>query len=437
MHSTNGQARSLVAVLVILIAFLWIGFAYIMGTESKRMLLHPIVPIIIILLLLGFRKDNSVRSIIFIAITLIILWILVRLQNVFMPFIIGFTLAYIVNVSLSGLQHITIPLPKGRRIHFSKVAAIATLIILIIGFIAFLTLGIVPQLIQQVRQMNQGITAFYNSIKDYTLRTMEGLEWGDYPFVERLPKSWQPAFEGWMAKLVVYIQDKLPVVAKHTGDILKGILVRLSSGLMGTIGQISSAFFILIVFVYAIQSFQSHMEKILNLVPESQRNRVIRYALEIDANMRSFLMGQLAVIVIISAISVIAYSIIRVPFALLVGLLAGLCNAIPTVGPIIGGGIAILASIVGFVAGNYGLSGFLIQLVLVIGVVFGIQLLDNSLISPKIMSKALNVHPLVVMFAVLLSASLIGIWGAVLAIPGIVVFKAIIKVNNEIRIEQT
>jgi predicted PurR-regulated permease PerM len=89
----------------------------------------------------------------------------------------------------------------------------------------------------------------------------------------------------------------------------------------------------------------------------------------------------------------------------------------------------------GLVAGNVELTGFLIQLVLVIAAVIGIQLLDNSLISPRIMSHAVEVHPLVVIFAVLLAASLIGIWGAVLAIPGIVVFKAIIKVSGEIRAE--
>jgi len=117
-------------------------------------------------------------------------------------------------------------------------------------------------------------------------------------------------------------------------------------------------------------------------------------------------------------------------------MMAGLCNAIPTVGPVIGGGIAVLASIMGFAAGNCGLGGLLLQVVLVIGVVFGIQLLDNSLISPKIMSRAVEVHPLIVMFAVLLAASLIGIWGAVLTIPGVVIVKGIIKVSGEIRSEK-
>jgi predicted PurR-regulated permease PerM len=52
------------------------------------------------------------------------------------------------------------------------------------------------------------------------------------------------------------------------------------------------------------------------------------------------------------------------------------------------------------------------------------------------MSYAIEVHPLVVLFAVLLAASLIGVWGAVLAIPGIVVFKAVFKVSKQIRMER-
>jgi len=152
--------------------------------------------------------------------------------------------------------------------------------------------------------------------------------------------------------------------------------------------------------------------------------------------MRAFLRGQLAVIVIISIISIIAYSLIRIPLALLVGMLAGLCNAIPTIGPIIGGGIAVLASIVGVAAGDYAVTGFLIRLGLVLVITFAIQLLDNSLISPKIMSTAIEVHPLVIIFAVLLSASLVGIWGAVLAIPGIVVVKGVLKASHEIRAER-
>jgi predicted PurR-regulated permease PerM len=435
MYPADSKARSSVAVLVILIAFAWIGCAYIMGTEAERMLFHPIVPILLVLLLFSFKGDRLVRRVSTIAAVFIGIWLFARLQSVFMPFVIGFSLAYVVNVALSGLQSISIPLPKGKSFRLPKGAAFAILVALLIGALAFFALGIVPQLIEQAGAMKDGITSFYSRAKDYTLKTLEDLQNGEYPFKSRLPKSWQIAIDGSIGKANEYLQQRLPTAANRAMEILAGILASLSSGLIGTMGQISSGVFILIIFIYATQSFWSHMERIKALIPQTQRERIGRYAVEIDTNMRAFLRGELAVIVVISIISIIGYSIIRVPFALLVGLLAGLCNAIPTIGPILGGGIAILASIVGFVAGNYGLTGFLIQLILVIGVAFGIQLLDNSFISPRIMSRAVEVHPLIVLFAVLLSANFVGVWGAILAIPGVVVFKAIIKVSGELRAE--
>lgn len=439
MNSIDEKSRTPIAFLVIFIAFAWIACAYILGAETESMILHPIVPILLILLLLGFKGDDSVQRTVTITIAFISIWLFVRLKGVFMPFIMGFALAYVVYVTLEEIQKIPIPIWKGKKFHLPRRAAVAILVILLVGIMAFFALGIVPQLMSQGQGMKDGIIRFYTKIRDYTTDMMESMDEGDYPFKDRIPESWEPTIQDAIGKVSAYVQEKIPTAFASAGETLGAVLKRLSEGLLGTIGQVFGIFFILIIFVYAVESFQSHMEKLNKLIPENHRDATARYAAEIDMNMRAFLKGQLAVIVIISIISVILYSIIGVPFALLVGLLAGLCNAIPTVGPVLGGGIAVLATSVGFVAappGEYTLSSFLIRLVFVLGVVVGIQLLDNSLISPKIMSNALDVHPLVVLFAVLLAASLIGIWGALLAIPGIVVCKAFIKVSGEIRAER-
>ena len=436
MNAIDDKSRSLVAFLVILISFAWIGCAYILGPEAERMILHPVVPILLILLLVGFRGDDSTRRTIVIAIVFIAIWLFTRLQGVFMPFIIGFALAYVVYVALTGLQKIPIPLGKSRKVYLPRWAAIAILLILLVGIIAFFILGIIPQLVEQGGQMRGGIINFYTKIKTYATDMQDRLDEGDYPLEDRIPESWKPTIKDAILKLSDYVRDGIPSVATRAGGILGEVLKRLSAGLLGAVGQVSSAFFIIVVFIYAVESFQSHTERIKNLIPASYRDTAVRYAVEIDINMRAFLKGQLAVIVIVGVISAIVYSIIRVPFALLVGLLAGLCNAIPTIGPVLGGAIAVLATLVGFVASDYGLSGFLIRTAFVLGAVIGIQFLDNSLISPKIMSSALDVHPLLVLFAVLLAATLIGVWGAVLAIPGIVVCKAFIKVSSEMRTER-
>lgn len=436
MNPMDSKVAPVVAVVVIVIAFAWIGCAYIMGAEAQSMILHPVVPILLILLLLKARKDDSVRYVTTIAIAFASIWLFVRLQSVFMPFILGFSLAYVVYVALAGLQNIPIPLPRRKRFHLPKAAAIAVLVILIVGFIVFLAVGIVPQLVNQANKMQEGIGSMYTRVRDYMENMLLDVERGEYPLKDRLPESWQPIIETAIVKMSPYIQEKIPELGSLALEKFRELLDLLREGLGRTMGQVSSAFFVFIIFVYAVQSFHSHMERLNKLIPEAQRERIARYLGEIDRNMRAFLRGQLTVIVIISIISIIAYSLIGIPLALLVGLLAGLCNAIPTIGPIIGGGIAVLASIVGVAAGDYAVTGFLIRLVLVLGVSFAIQLLDNSLISPKIMSTAIEVHPLVIIFAVLLSASLVGIWGAVLAIPGIVVVKGVLKASNEMRAER-
>jgi predicted PurR-regulated permease PerM len=434
MSQKDNIARESIFILVVLISFFWIGYAYVMGTNVSMMILHPVVPILLIPLLLSSRRYDPIRLIATIAIAFICVWLLVKLRNVFMPFFVGFLIAYVVNIAFGGLQNI--PLSKKKRLHLPKWAAVLVLLALITGIVTFLVYGIIPQIADQGIAMQEGIVNFYNMVIDYAIKTAVEMKNGQYPFKDRFLVSWQVPIGKYIDDMVANFLDKIPSIVQSASQIIVSILGSLSSGFLGTIGKISSAFFITIVFIYTIQSYRLNVERIKNIIPENYRYMITRYAVEIDKNLRAFLKGQIAIIVIISTISVIAYSIIHVPFALLVGVLAGLCNGIPTVGPIIGGAIAVLACTAGFAAGDYGLTRFLLQIVLTIGVAIGIQLLDGSLITPRIMSRALEIHPLVVMFALLLSASLLGIWGVLLAIPGVMVVKGIIKVSSEIRAEQ-
>jgi len=423
-----------VTIVAILVSFFWIGYAYILGTKSDQMILHPIVPILLSVLLIGFKKYESTKTVINIVLAFIGIWLFICLQGVLTPFIIGFALAYIVSVIFTGLQNI--PLPKGKRLHLQKWSAVIVLLVLIIGIVLFFAYGIVPQLNQQVSDMQDGINSFYEQIKDYTVKMSDNVNNGEYPFKDRLPESWQEPVGNYIDNTLDSLQGKIQSITESVSQIIGGILERISASIIGTFGKVSSVFFIIIIFIYAIQSLKSHIKSMVNMFPENRRDRITRYLRVIDYDMRAFLKGQLSVIAIISLLSIIGFSLIRLPFALLVGLLAGLFNAIPTVGVILTGVIALLATLSGFAAGDYTLGGFFIHALLAIGVIFIIQTLDNAFISTRIMSKVVNMHPLVVMFAVLLCASIAGIWGALLTIPGLVIIKGIIKVRKEINAEQ-
>ena len=229
-----------------------------------------------------------------------------------------------------------------------------------------------------------------------------------------------------------YLTERIPTIAQTSGQAVREgfqFAGSIAFGFGGFLATVSLAF---IVFVYASQSFDNYFRSFIMLVPERHRETVKIYLREIDRNLQQFLKGQVAVIAMVSVISCITYSIIGVPFALVIGLLAGICNAIPTFGPFIGGGFAYVAMLMGLAAGDFSIVDFLIRSAFVLGAILGIQMLDNSLISPKIMSTAVNVDPLLIMFAVIVGASVLGFWGVLLAIPIIVVVKSVIAVSQSV-----
>ena len=430
MSNTESNNRSIAtAIVAVAITFAWLGYAYLKGPDYKGadgqgvLLLHTIIPIALIILLFKLRRVPQVNIPVYVAMALLVIWIFVKLLDILMPFILGFGLAYLFRFVLDSLMEI--PLPGGKRIHLPRKWARLLLVIITIVAIGGLAIYI-PQVIEQARQMGKGMGKFYNeTLVPQTEELIKGLQALD----ERMGTDV-------IGKATLYIQEKWAEITATATSLLTKILSFLGST-MGTVaGVVATGFLALIVFIYAIKSFDSYMIGFCNLFPENKREAIMRYAFEIDNNMRSFLRGQFAVIAIISAISTIAYGIIGVPFFLFIGILAGICNAIPTVGPVIGGVFAFIALLAGYASDPYAAKWLLIRGLALLGVIFGIQAVDNSMISPRIMSKAVDVDPLLIMFGIFVGTVIFGFWGVLLAVPSIVIIKSFIKVSGELRQEE-
>jgi len=416
-------------IVAVAITFAWLGYAYLKGPDYKGMdgqgvlLLHTIIPIALIILLFKLRHVPQVNIPVYVAMVLLVIWIFVKLLDILMPFILGFGLAYLFRFVLDSL--VVIPLPGGKRIHLPRKWARLLLVFITIVAIGGLAIYI-PQVIDQAQQMGKGMVEFYNE----TLAPQTEL------LIERLQKLDERMGTDVIEKITLYIQERYAEITKTAAEFISKILSILGSA-MGTVaGVVATAFLALIVFIYAVKSFDSYMIGFCNLFPEDRRATVMRYASEIDNNMKSFLRGQFAVIAIIGAISTIAYGIIGVPFFLLIGILAGVCNAIPTVGPFIGGVFAFIAVLAGYASEPYAAKWLLIRGLALLGAILGIQAIDNSMISPRIMSKAVDVDPLLIMLVIFVGTVIFGFWGVLLAIPSVVVIKSFIKVSNELRQEE-
>ena len=129
----------------------------------------------------------------------------------------------------------------------------------------------------------------------------------------------------------------------------------------------------------------------------------------------AYLRGQVILAIIIGVVVALSLSVLGVANSLALGLISGLLEFLPVIGPVLGAAAAILVAM--FQASNpWGWSPWIFALV-VLGVMIAIQQLENNLLVPRVVGQALDLHPIAVMVSVLMGSSLAGLLGAVLAAP--------------------
>lgn len=155
-----------------------------------------------------------------------------------------------------------------------------------------------------------------------------------------------------------------------------------------------------------------------SLVPTRARADVMVVSRRLSTAIGGYFRGQLAVAFVVGVLASIAMAIIDLPFWLIVGMVAGLFNMIPLIGPWIG---AIPGIAIAFTTG-----GGLGQAVAVAVAMAIVQQIDNHFISPIVMQRAVKLHPAVVMLALLAGGTLGGFFGLLLAVPATAVLKIVI-----------
>ena len=152
-----------------------------------------------------------------------------------------------------------------------------------------------------------------------------------------------------------------------------------------------------------------------SLVPERTRGDVMVVGRRLSSAIGGYFRGQLAVAFVVGTMASIGMLAIGLPFWLIVGLVAGLFNMIPLIGPWVGAvpGIAIALTT----------GGGVDQAIAVAVVMAVVQQIDNHFISPIVMQRAVKLHPAVVMLALLAGGTLGGFFGLLLAVPTTAVLK--------------
>jgi predicted PurR-regulated permease PerM len=224
------------------------------------------------------------------------------------------------------------------------------------------------------------------------------------------------------------ITPKLPSLAMITNSI--GSIFAASYGV--AVGLIGTVFSGVVAFVFMILSavyFNLHAHRLydwfLDTVPQSYRSEMVTLLKRLRLVWARFFKGQVLLMVIVGVLVWLGGMIIGLPGAFALGVIAGLLEIIPNLGPTLS---AIPAVIVALLQGStyLGVSNFVFALI-VIALYIVVNALENNFIVPKILGDAVDLHPLVVFTGVIVGAITWGVLGALLAAPVIASAKEIVS----------
>jgi predicted PurR-regulated permease PerM len=332
------------------------------------------------------RRVAGVRSLLCAGGIAFLLWFVYRARLVLAPFVLGAVLAYLLNPLADLLV----------RWKVRRNLAILFLVVVLLGGLGLVLTGILPIVFIQISHLIAKVPYYFEVVKEKVAYLLARFN------------------------VPVDRDELIQEVLKRWEMILGKVFLGLSTVGKG-IGFLLSVLSLLIITPIVTLLFLGGWPKIKNgvlrLVPERHRQGSTSLYHEIDAIVGRYIRGQLLVCALDAVLMSTSLAILKIDYSLLLGLWAGVFQAIPNIGFVIG---ILPAVVVAAFAPHPGLA-----MLKVLGAFVAVNLLEGNLTTPRIMGRSLGLHPLWVMLGLMLGALFFGFVGLLVATPVVAVLKVL------------
>jgi predicted PurR-regulated permease PerM len=307
---------------------------------------------------------------------LLLCWVLLKIQLVLVLGLLALLFGTILEGPVQRIQARRVP----------RAAAITVVYAVLIGAVALLLVVIVPVISDQADEFREQAPEQLRSLQS---------DWRDSsnPLLNGIGKDL-------LGRGIEFIEEPGSTVSGDSAERALPVIVQIGTGLV-------SALTLLVITFYYLLEKALIRRVILEQIQPDKRARVNRVWEDVEQTVGGWMRGQLLLCLVIGSIATISYGIIGLRFWPLLGLWAGVTEIIPIVGPWLGGIPAVLIA----------LTMDWQTAAITVGVIFGMQTLENWFLVPRIMRGAVGLTPLSVFVAILAGTQLLGVVGAVLAIP--------------------
>ncbi|MEE8458188.1 MAG: AI-2E family transporter, partial [Acidimicrobiia bacterium] len=158
-------------------------------------------------------------------------------------------------------------------------------------------------------------------------------------------------------------------------------------------------------------------KRLVDVFPENRRSEASHVGRQLNTAIGGFLRGQLVVAVIVGVMLSFGYWVIGLEFWLLIGLVGGILNIVPFLGPWVGGFLGVLVAVT---TADFSTAVWAVVVAVIV------QQIDNNFVSPSVLKATVRLHPAVTLVSLILGGALAGLWGVVIAIPLVASIKIVL-----------
>ncbi|MGE0454183.1 MAG: AI-2E family transporter [Vicinamibacteria bacterium] len=338
------------------------------------------------------------KALLFLVVLLALVFAVQRLSQVLTPFAVAFALAYFLNGAVNALEHrlarALARLGRPGRLVEPRTAAVALLgLFLASGVVAGLTF-VVPAVAVQLSEAAA-------KLPGWARQARAELE----PMIQRLSLRYPAEIDEARDRLQAILRD-------HWAEVLSPVTRFVQAAFSSVLGFVLALLNLIVipVFVaYLLIDMNRIRDGIKTLVPHRLRPYVYSRAAAVDHLLAAFVRGQVTVCLILGSFYAIALTACGVPMGLLVGFVIGLFNLVPFMSTLLGLPLALGLSWLDDQSGT--------KLIVVAAVFAFGQFVEGNFVTPKIVGESLGLHAVVVMLAVLVGGTLLGLIGMLIAVP--------------------
>lgn len=305
-----------------------------------------------------FLKNQIIAALIIVA----VVWFIIQIKEILILFFISYILMAALKPYVNFLTRYKIP----------KLIAVTILYISALAIIVLIIVPLIPFFSEQIFSLSNSFPRYLDGI----LKAL-GLNIGS-------------------SQLESFLTSQINTIGANAFAVTGAIL-----------SSVFSLFLVFVVSFYLMLDEVRIKKELCILFPKNERQKVTEVVQQVEDKLGAWFRGQIVLCFCIGFLTWVALSVIGFPFALPLALLAGILEIVPTIGPILSAVPAVIVAL----SISPGLTFIIILLYIII------QTIENNILVPKVMQRAVGLNPIVIILGISIGAKLLGIMGALLSIP--------------------